>query len=270
MTPITESDVVQACQTLFGKDVDITRDFLSYVQPSGVKSAYRKKAKETHPDLFAADSPSLQQMKTILFREILRAYHVLTLFFKQREEGAWNPAPRVPRPHRRGREDRQTAPPSGTAGARQGGTSYFRGSVPFRTLQIGQYLYYRGKISFEALINALIWQRKQRPSLGDIALRWGLIDPGGIKQISGSCERPRRFGEKAVEMGLLTIFQVNTILLYQRSQQDRLGKYFILNQTLFPEELERLALELKEHNVRVLANSMPAGRNPGAFARSSG
>jgi hypothetical protein len=266
MTPITESDVVQACQTLFGKDVDITRDFLSYVQPSGVKSAYRKKAKETHPDLFAADSPSLQQMKTILFREILRAYDVLTLFFKQREEGSWNPAPRIPRPHRRAREDRQTAPPSGTTGARQDGTSYFRGSVPLRTLQIGQYLYYRGKISFEALINALIWQRKQRPSLGEIALRWGLIDPGGIKQISGSCERPRRFGEKAVEMGLLTLFQVNTILHYQRSQQDRLGKYFILNQTMSPEELERLALELREHNARVLANSMHAGRNQGAFA----
>jgi hypothetical protein len=35
---------------------------------------------------------------------------------------------------------------------------------------------------------------------------------------------------------------------------------------MFPEELERLALELKEHNARVLANSMLAGRNPGAFA----
>jgi hypothetical protein len=265
MTPITESDVVQACQTLFGKDVDISRDFLSYVQPSGVKSAYRKKAKETHPDLFAADPPPVQQMKTGLFREILRAYDVLNLFFKQREEGAWNSAPRVFRRHRQGREERQTAPPSGTTGASQGGTSYYRGSVPIRTLQIGQYLYYRGKISFEMLINALIWQRKQRPSLGDIALRWGLIDPGGIKQISGSRERPRRFGEKAVEMGLLTLFQVNTILLYQRSQQDRLGKYFILNQNMSTAELERLALELKEHNARVLANSMTAGRNQGAF-----
>ena len=66
-------------------------------------------------------------------------------------------------------------------------------------------------------------------------------------------------------MGLLTLFQVNTILLYQRSQQDRLGKYFILNQNMSTAELERLASELKEHNARVLANSMTAGRNQGAF-----
>jgi hypothetical protein len=266
MTAITETDVVQACQTLFGKDVDISREFLSYVQPSGVKSAYRRKAKETHPDLFAADPLPIQQKKTVLFREILSAYDVLNLFFKQRDEGAWNPAPGVSRPHRQSREDRQTAPPSEPARARRSGSSYYRGGVPLRNLQIGQYLYYRGKISFEALINALIWQRKQRPSLGDIALRWGLLDSCGIERISRTCDRPRRFGEKAVELGLLSIFQVNTILLYQRSQQDRLGKYFILNETLSSVELERLASELKEHNARILANTVHAGPKQGVFA----
>jgi hypothetical protein len=267
MTPITETDVVQACRTLFGKDIDISRDFLSYVQPSGVKSAYRKKAKETHPDLFASDPLFIQQKKTVLFREILSAYDVLNLFFKQRDEGAWNPAPGAFRPHRKSGADRQSAPPSSEpARARRSGSSYYRGSVPLRTLQIGQYLYYRGKISFEALINALIWQRKQRPSLGDIALRWGLLDSGGIEQIARACDRPRRFGEKAVELGLLSIFQVNTILLYQRSQQDRLGTYFILGRTLSPSEIERLASELKEHNARILANSMHAGPKQGVFA----
>src|SRR5512147_533243 len=98
MTPITESDVVQACRTLFGKDVDISREFLCYVQPSGVKAAYRQKAKENHPDLFAADPLPIQQTKTALFREILRAYDILNLFFEQREKGAWNPAPPVLRP----------------------------------------------------------------------------------------------------------------------------------------------------------------------------
>jgi curved DNA-binding protein CbpA len=92
MTAITETDVVQACQTLFGKELNVSKDFLSYMQPSGVKSAYRKKAKEHHPDFFAADPLHIQQKQTVLFREILRAYDVLNLFFKQREKGSWQPA----------------------------------------------------------------------------------------------------------------------------------------------------------------------------------
>ncbi len=261
---------MRACQTLFGEHVDICRDFLYYVQPSGVKSAYRKKAKENHPDLFAAHSPYIQQKQTALFREILRAYDVLTLFFKQREEGAWNPGPRTPRPRRRNQEDRKARPSTETASSRTGDKTYYRGNVPFRTLQIGQYLYYRGKISFGGLIKALVWQRKQRPSLGDIAQQWGFLDADGVDRIFKACGRPRLFVEKAVELGLLTIFQVNTILLYQRSQQDRLGKYFVLNNTLSAGELDRLARECKEHNAAVLANSIRTKRRyPRAYARGA-
>src|SRR5512135_479763 len=92
MNPVTETEVVQACRKLFGEDVDISRNFLYYsIQPSGVKSAYRKKAKESHPDLFAADPAHIQQKQTALFREIIQAYDTLTLFFKQREQGGWQP-----------------------------------------------------------------------------------------------------------------------------------------------------------------------------------
>jgi len=251
MTPIAETEVVQACQALFGKHIDISRDFLHYMQPSGVKSAYRKKAKETHPDLFAADPPHIQKKQTELFREILRAYDVLNLFFEQREGGAWKPGPRPP-PH--------------PASDRKRDETRYRGNVPPRTLQIGQYLYYRGMIPFGALINALVWQRSQRPSFGDIAFRWGLLDREDLDRISRSCERPRLFGDKAVELGLLTIFQVNTILLYQRSQQGRLGTYFALNKVLRQEELERLVRELNEHNTAVLARSMHTGRNQNVHA----
>jgi len=257
MTTITETDVVQACRTLFGTEVNISRDFLHYVQPSGVKSAYRKKAKETHPDLFTADSLHIQQKQTVLFREIIRAYDVLTLFFKQREKIAWRCAPKAPHASDRRRE---------SAPARTGDETYFHGNVPHRTLQIGQYLYYRGKISFGALIGALVWQRKQRPSIGDIALRWGMLDADRIDKVSRTYDGPRLFGEKAVQLGLLTIFQVNTILLYQRSQQDRLGSYFVLNNILSPEELERAARELREHNAGVLAASLYAERKQGTYA----
>jgi hypothetical protein len=263
MTTITETEVVQACQTLFGNHVNISRAFLHYVQPSGVKAAYRQKAKETHPDLFAIHPPHIQQKQTELFREILSAYDVLNLFFQQREKASWRPAAQAPR-QRAAKHSRPTPEKPKPRAAED--NAVYRGNVPKRTLQFGQYLYYRGKISFGALINALIWQRQQRPSIGEIAIRWGLLNAEGVEKISSACLRPRLFGEKAVELGLLSIFQVNTLLLYQRSRQDRLGTYFIRNNILPQEEIDRYARELKEHNAYVLAEALLYRQRQGVYA----
>lgn len=253
MTAITENEVVQACETLFGGAVNITKDFLHLVQPSGVKSAYRKKAKEHHPDLFATTPIHIQQKQTAVFQQILRAYDVLNYYFKQREDGSWKPAENATRSPARNPKNSAPKPAAAPPAERKNSGDFYNGDVPFETLQIGQYLYYRGKITFETLINALVWQRKQRPSIGDIALQWGFLDSEGLSKVSRSCERQRLFGEKAVEMGMLTVFQVNTILLYQSSLQDRLGSYFVLNRFLSQEELELLARELKDHNAGVLS-----------------
>lgn len=256
---ITETDVVQACRTLFGKEVNVSRDFLYYVQPSGVKSAYRRKAKEHHPDLFASHAPHVQQQQTALFREILDAYDTLNLFFKQREEVARSASLRSGA-NQAGRREKPAQPRPAQAASQPRDNTYFRGTVPSRSLQIGQYLYYRGKISFNALINALVWQRKQRPTLGDIALQWGWLDAAGLERIYKACNRPKKFGEKAVELGILTVFQVNTILMYQRSQQTRLGNFFVDNNILASDELEALVDDLKRHNAAVIAGMNHANR----------
>ena len=253
MTAITETEVVQACETLFGRAVNINQDFLHLMQPSGVKSAYRKKAKEHHPDLFATNPLHVQQRQTAVFQQIIRAYDVLNNYFKQREDGSWNSVPNASQPTARNRNSNTPQATAGQAARNKGDDCFYTGDVPSETLQIGQYLYYRGKITFETLINALVWQRKQRPSIGDIALQWGWLDADGLSKVSKSCERPRLFGEKAVELGMLTIFQVNAILLYQSSLQNRLGDYFVLNQLISQEELEHLARELKDHNAGVLS-----------------
>ena len=251
MTAITEINVVQACRTLFGKEINVSKDFLHYMQPSGVKSAYRKKAKENHPDFFAAGPLHIQQKQTMLFREILRAYDVLNFFFEQREEVAWKPSAEAFRAKRQYAEEKKPA----SAPARNGEETCFYGSVPFRTLQLGQYLYYQGKITFGMLIKALVWQRKQRPSFGEIALRWGWLKSEGHEKIFRLCDWPRRFGEKTVELGLLSVFQVNVILLYQRSRQNQLGSYFVRTGLLSQQEIEDLVLDLKQQNAAVLADS---------------
>ena len=45
-----EQQLFRSCEILFGSQVSISREFLEYLQPSGLQGAYRKRALETHPD----------------------------------------------------------------------------------------------------------------------------------------------------------------------------------------------------------------------------
>jgi hypothetical protein len=244
---LPEHEVVQACQTLFGANVDVSRGFLFYLQPEGAKSAYRRKAKETHPDFFAGEDLRVQREQASLFRDVVRAYDVITLFFRQREKGLWLPPAgvHVPPSH----DD----PPHDTANTRENrpGRPGPQRPLPLRPMQLGHYLFYRGIITYRMLIEALVWQRKQRPVIGSLAMKWGWLSTEAIERILRSGGRMGRFGEKAVDLELLSTFQVKTLLYYQQSQQERLGMYFVRNNLLTREELDRLVRELDDHNARV-------------------
>ena len=49
MPYVTDAEVFRACRTLFGPELCLSHDFLNYLQPDGVRSAYRKRAKSVHP-----------------------------------------------------------------------------------------------------------------------------------------------------------------------------------------------------------------------------
>lgn len=249
---IPETKVLDACRTLFGSDVNVGRDFLSYLQPSGAKSAFRKIAKETHPDLFTREPADVQLRQTALFREVLQAYELLNDFFQLRNAGLWMPADRFSTCDLRRQAARAEAQ----------GARFYGGPMPIRLLEVGLYLYYRGKIPYHALIAALVWQRAQRPVIGTIALRWNWLDEASIGEILSLRGRPLRFGEKAVEKGFLSPFHVKAILWFQRSQQERLGRFFVQQGYVTSEEMERLAAELQHHNSRIrAAAARPFDRN---------
>lgn len=271
-TPLTESTVLQACRTLFGQDPDINRGFLSYLQPGGAKSAYRKRAKETHPDFYQTEDIRIQQQQTALFRDLLEAYDIINRFFKEREERLWTPSNtsagfgtstkwRDPQP-KHASPERKTTNSTRTSVK----NDYYRGPIPYRVLEFGRYLYYSGNVTYWSLIDALVWQRRQRPNIGNVALRWGWLSDASIGRIISASEVPGRFGEKAVRLGQLSDFQVRTLLYYQRTLQDRLGKYFILNNLLTAEQLELLVQQMNEHNALVLSLQKRVQRQRNAFA----
>ena len=247
---ISESDIIQACRTLFGPDIALSREFLSYLQPSGAKLAYRQKVKETHPDSFVDLDSQQQQEQTSLFQELLAAYETVSDFFKQRESGLW-----IPREEPKTRPSQQAPRRSGDQAKTAGfGTSArppsFTGTLPLRPLEFGLFLYYQGIITYRQLIDALVWQRRQRPNLGDIAQRWGWLNDQEVKEILCYRGLAGRFGEKAVNLEYLTERQLNTLLFFQRSKQKKLGLFFVDHKIITVEEMERLVVEQKSHNAR--------------------
>ena len=262
---LTESQVILACRTLFGDQADISRPFLFYLQPDGARSAYRKQAKENHPDLFNTADSSIQQRQTVRFVEILEAYEIVNRFFRERDDGFWVDSVQST-PRRRWQSEAFDSRSSKLRSTmKTGKKDFYQGPIPLRALEIGRYLYYTGQISYGALIEALCWQRRQRPLMGKIALRWGWLPEASIDQITKASYMRGRFGEKAVRLGLLSDFQVNTLLYYQRTQQERLGQYFVLKGLLTTATLELQARKMIEHNAAVLAARNRAWRREGRF-----
>lgn len=246
MMILQESRVLQACQVLFGKEVRVGLDFLYYLQPSGVKAAYRRRAKEVHPDLYHKAPGEVVRRNAERFRELTEAHTLLCEFFRQRDAGEWRPQPRPRRvpPHRPATA--KSSPRQGCS--RNSATHFFHGQLPQTTLNIGRFCYYRGVVPYATLIEALSWQRRQRPVIGEIARRWGWLSDEGVRQVFALRDLPGKFGERAVTLGLLTPRQVQDLLYYQRARQQRLGRYFVEQGLVSEEEMARLVEEMRRHN----------------------
>lgn len=254
--PFGEKEVFLACRTLFGPKISLGHGFLVYLQPSGAKSAFRKLAKKVHPDRFAGHDHGVQKRQADQFRQIVQAYELIDAFLRHRD--AHPPSagpcrePAAPRPAGERSERAKDRRPQSKA-------NVYHGPVPRRYLEFGSFLYYRGLIPYGQLIQALVWQRRQRPSIGDIAQRWNWLSPTDILRICRDRGPYGRFGEKAVRLGLLQEHQVRTLLFFQRSRQQRIGQFFVEQGILCSLQVETLVAELQQHNARF--SSAPSVRD---------
>jgi len=227
------SELFNACRVLFGHDIDLSVDFLHYLHHDGVKSAFRRKAKETHPDLSA--HVSSHNADAELFHRANEAYELLGNFILNRG--------------RRRKTDNNfvdtsrecNKPPESPP------NTYHHGSLPPRPLPFGRYLYYRGIIPFRVLLDALTWQRGGRATIGSIAREWGWLTHSDVEAIL-SVRSVGRFGENAVRCGLLSSFQVKLLLMNQKSRLRRIGQYFVVHKMVNSQQMESLARDHHLHN----------------------
>ena len=242
----SETALFNACRTLFGKEISLSHEFLKYLQPSGAKTAFRSQAKAHHPDAHASSSIQVRKQKTEHFREIRQAYDLILDFLEKRHRGRQSTPNRRPSSQTTSHWSR-----SATRQRKQQKPHFRPSSIPAIPLEFGMFTYYQGKVTYQQLIEALVWQRRQRPTLGTIAQKWGWLSEAKVAHILAHRGHAVRFGKKAVELGYLRPHQVDTLLQNQRSLQKRIGQYFVEKGLLTKEEADQVSQRLKSHNSQI-------------------
>lgn len=242
----TEGDLLKACAVLFGSELDLNRDFLYYIQPSGVKSAYRCRARQTHPDMHRADP--LRTDLNERFIEANNAYEQLLDFVMNRDRRV---LPKENEPgfrHHAWQARARTQHTCKRPNAADTSVGFYKGSLPRRRLLFGQYLFYSGAVSWEALIKAVIWQRRQRPRIGDIALKNGLLNERQIKSLLNARRLGEQTGEAALRLKFLSRAQLHYMLSIQQRMQLPFGEYFVREKHLTRVKLFKMLAEFEVHN----------------------
>ena len=249
-TELRTSQLYDACHVLFGSDIDVSVDFLQYLKIPGLKAVYRRKALETHPDraIALALPPVMLEEQ---FKKINSAYQELhnylenPLQFQLIDDGfRKRPNPTSHKMHTwSGTQSRQTD--SRSEGYKR---QCYKGMPPKRALLFGQYIYYYGYIAYRQLIDAIIWQRIQRPLIGNIAVRWKWLYEDDVREILKQRLRGEKFGESALRGGYLKPEELRIILGRQRILQPRIGKYFVERRILTSSLVEKMAEGFRHHN----------------------
>lgn len=237
-----ENNLFRACSILFGSEISVCREFLSYLQPSGVKTAFRKQALVTHPDRVIFLDDVSKAKSTDLFIQTTWAYKQLLDFIRERENGthalffsnrADNRGPAKKHYHETNQYMR-----------------FYAGLMPQRTLLFAEYLYYSGMVPWKVFIQSIVWQRRQRPQFGEIAERWRYLSGDDINYIMTGRKLCEKIGETAVRLNLLMSAQVKVILTHQRLNQRKIGEYFVENGYLTREKIDSVITDFKKHNAR--------------------
>lgn len=232
------------------------------VRPADLKAAFRARALETHPDrasVLGLDPELLQHR----FRRTLQAYQSLKPLIdegkpliitpRMAQAGAGNRSSAKPQEVSHsgdGRAEKESkARPAESSDERPFRTSeesgdswFYEGALPDRPLRIGEFLFYRGIVSWNRFIKSLVWQQHRRPQVGKIALDWKLISEEDLRVILQLRRPLEKFGECAVRTGRLDPFWVRVVMHRQGELQPPLGSYFV-EQGLLPVDVLMMLLE---------------------------
>ncbi|MFZ0449406.1 MAG: J domain-containing protein [Desulfatiglandaceae bacterium] len=205
-----KKDLFELCHVLFGTDMEFSLDFLKGIQPSSLKSAFREKALQTHPDRARALG-SDQMAMSERFKEVSQAYEKLKSLLNE----SGHPINLIKQIYRRPTAGRTVRPDQEAVVS----DHFYKGTLPKRTLLFGQFLNYSSLVSWRQFIKAITWQRLHRPLIGQIARESGILSEREITKILLGQGFKEKFGECAVRKGYLIPFRLLILLGKQRKYQ---------------------------------------------------
>ncbi|HSN13799.1 MAG TPA: molecular chaperone DnaJ, partial [Anaeromyxobacteraceae bacterium] len=112
-------------------------------------------------------------------------------------------------------------------------------------------------ISWAVMVEAITWQRRQRPAVGRIAFEFGFLTPLEVAQVierrwrAGEGSVP--FGEFALRLGMITPFERLAMIGRQTRLQRPIGQYFVERGFIGEHEFEDLRRQIVRHNLRHFA-----------------
>jgi hypothetical protein len=211
----------KACEVLFGPDFIVTEATLEYLQPEGVKAAYRQRLKDCHPDTSGNEGD----------RTIIGTLQAAAQWLLSGESPAVCANESVDK-------------------SRQNDDFFHKGSLPERKLKLGEYLFYSGKISYKRLISALAWHAYGQPKLGEVMVGLGMLRVEDVIALVSRKGYGHLFGSMARGSGLVNGNQLNTALNEQRRQKKRFGFFFIDKGLISARELNNVLSKQILHNSR--------------------
>ena len=267
-TQTTSLELYQACETIFGPEVEVSNDFLEYLQPIGIKTAYRKRAFETHPDRAKVLGSFARDLNTE-FIDVRQAYEKLLLFvetknerneraplfkdFRTQQEYSYQSpgksSQKNTRNYKAGQKKSSHEQRHTNKKNKNQSDHFYTGSIPKGNLMLGQFLYYSGLISWRTLIEAICWQRLQRPQIGQIAISWGLISYQDVIRILTARTFNEKFGDCALRIGYISNFEHFALIGRQRQLQRPFGEYFIERGILTARDIMNIAGKQQLHNL---------------------
>ncbi|MCU0587290.1 MAG: DnaJ domain-containing protein [Syntrophobacteraceae bacterium] len=257
-------EIMAAFRLLFSSDGGTEPRSVDGLRHTQLKAAYRRKAMTTHPDLHACRGEAIQRMYSERFIQLTRAYEILSQYIRLRPERSPCDAEGSPTAAEAGgAKPRQTTRPFASTGGSSNRTTFrekttdafWRSSVPRRYLRFAEFLYFSRVITWKSFVSALVWQRRQRPRIGEIARRWRWVSDSQVEAAVMDRRPGERIGEVLLRHRLLTPLGLGILLRQQRRFQKPIGLYFVRQGLMSEWEVGRHLRYQRLHNLRFASAS---------------
>ena len=223
-------EVIYSYNLFFPNEKNVTEIIIQNLNPDSLKSAYKKLVFQNHPDRYKYLNLRETELKKRMIN-INCAYENISFFLKNKISNTYHrKQPSVNKKHAKPKTD--------SVGH----------TVPQKKIFFGQFLFYSGKINLNTLISALNWQRCHRDIFGKIALNWKILDSSKLAEVLKKKQPFEKIGECAFRLGYINNFQLSAILAKQKNLKKPIGEYFIKNNLIDKNDIERFVILHKQHN----------------------